>query len=646
MTTAAATETPVTSREIRTFRAIQLDLIDDNPWQPRAALEGVEELAADIELRGLLQLPRVRPVGSRFQLAFGHGRVAACRLLKWRLIDVEVKELSDEEMALEALSENERRRPVKQIDLYKAWQRALAIDGMTVQKLADGVGLDRSTVSNHLRVLQLPALVLDYVDSGELSAHGAREFLCLLGSDGHFHTTEAKSVLNKLTSGIPDWRYTRIRYEIQRAIESSSVSEWRRLFKTGSVGGTHGAGPPQFDVDAFIKAQDAKVHGIADDDWAGGGPNYGKFKQERSRDWTCATSAWVSWQTKAKAAGPAAIKVGQGSTNGSAPQAAPGKSSDWRKTLTQDPVFKAAVSEATLTVGQRAVKPKPFDADDKLTDGFKTQLGSRAAPALLKESGFKALVDGRQLDYNDKPWNAGISEVPAWFPDIAECRERCTIGATLARFNAKRPLFLYCLNQPHFQEKLEAGRALIKAKTAELLAQIDAYDEAALLDLEDHLPESAPFIAGLWRSMAASLLHQALFEMVSPAGVDFRERQKFAEWSANTRRVFELLSWELPRESARTEFDQADLAALERLDEDEACELALRLVVNAAHASKGVSGLLETMQRPLGEEPLEAPVEVPTPAKKQGRERKAPASTAEASEQAEALTSLASRARS
>ena len=70
---------------MKTREQIDLELIDDNPWQPRVAMdpEGVEEMADSIAALGLLQAPLARrdTIRDRYQLAFGHRRVAACRLL-------------------------------------------------------------------------------------------------------------------------------------------------------------------------------------------------------------------------------------------------------------------------------------------------------------------------------------------------------------------------------------------------------------------------------------------------------------------------------------------------------------------------------------------------------------------------------------
>ena len=138
--------------------AIPLRLIDDNPWQPRAEMdrEGLEELANSIGQVGLLQSPLVRLSPSdaeRYELAFGHRRVAACRLLfeQGGLLpdapadlgephieaDV-VADLSDEDMAIIALTENQRRKDLSQIEVARAHKRAIEETDLTVQSWPTG----------------------------------------------------------------------------------------------------------------------------------------------------------------------------------------------------------------------------------------------------------------------------------------------------------------------------------------------------------------------------------------------------------------------------------------------------------------------------------------------------------------------------
>lgn len=168
---------------------IPLTYILPNPWQTRQGEPDpkyIAELAADIQANGLLQTPMGRVVNLdgkpldewavtmglqfdreneklRVQLAFGHNRLAAFEHLHvttcddvWRAMPVQIRQLSDEQMALHAWSENERRRDVTPIERAKAVQRRMQDFGWTQAQAAEKLGIARSTVANILRLLSLP----------------------------------------------------------------------------------------------------------------------------------------------------------------------------------------------------------------------------------------------------------------------------------------------------------------------------------------------------------------------------------------------------------------------------------------------------------------------------------------------------------
>ena len=97
----------------KTREQVDLELINDNPWQPRQAIdqEALQNLAESIRHLDVLQAPLGRRVqNGRVQLAFGHSRVGACRMLhqegaRGPHIDMDVADLSDEGMAVMALAE-------------------------------------------------------------------------------------------------------------------------------------------------------------------------------------------------------------------------------------------------------------------------------------------------------------------------------------------------------------------------------------------------------------------------------------------------------------------------------------------------------------------------------------------------------------
>jgi len=160
---------------------IPLGKIEDNPFQPRLTYdeEAIRDLAEDIRRRGLLQPPVGRRMGNGVQLAFGHRRLRAFRLLaeedpeQWGKMPVEIRPLSDPDMALYAWSENEARADLNPVERAEAIRRMMDAFGWTQQQVADRLGMSRSAVANMLRLLRLPEEVREAVREGRLSERQA-----------------------------------------------------------------------------------------------------------------------------------------------------------------------------------------------------------------------------------------------------------------------------------------------------------------------------------------------------------------------------------------------------------------------------------------------------------------------------------------
>lgn len=535
---------------VRTLESIELAKVVDNPWQPRAnlATEQIQQIADSIREVGLLQVPLVRPAGDVYQVAFGHYRIAALKHLGIESYDLEVRELTDAKMAIIALTENAKRKEVAPIEQYRAWQKALEIDGMTVSMLAESMGLDRSTVSNNLRLLKLPDYVLEHVDAGVMSAHAAREFLCLLGIDGHFHDDTAKAVISKLTTGTPDWRAVRVRWLIQQDVEHRPVAEWRMLYKVDPNERFMESGLPSFDIDGFKPVYIEHVHSIPDDEYDGhtySGPTNTKLKRERSRDWTCATKEWAKAQAAGKKAAAAVAEA--------APGASAKPSADFTRTLANDPVYKSVSPE---TAGPLMKTRKKNELNEEAVQG----LGTRAAPVELKNSSFKAYV-GEATQY----WNYGtnVTVPPSYFDDINECRKTCTIGATYAQFKGK-PLHLFCLNEDHFNVKLAAGTAKERQKIEKKAKERDEKD-ALVYRLVDGGWTLPPV---LMKFFAAQMLGRLRAEPVNGSNAP----EALIVWRANTRRLFGMLD-----QKPNWWFSEAG-KEIDRMNDAEARELLCRVI--------------------------------------------------------------------
>jgi ParB family chromosome partitioning protein len=161
---------------------IELDRIRANPFQPRRTVdpEALEELTQSIRSHGILQPVVVRSKGGVYELIAGERRWRAARQAGLARVPVVVREgVSDEEMLELALVENVQRRdldPIERAKAFRALQEALQL---TQEQVAERVGLRRSTVTNHLRLLELPEPVQDAVARGILNMGHARALLGL-----------------------------------------------------------------------------------------------------------------------------------------------------------------------------------------------------------------------------------------------------------------------------------------------------------------------------------------------------------------------------------------------------------------------------------------------------------------------------------
>ena len=168
---------------------VPLDVIDDNPYQPRVRYNGIDELAENIRQNGLLQPPGGRRLNNgRVQLAFGHRRLRAYRTLReaygldWGRMPVVIRSMADDSMAKCAWSENHNREDVSPIEEARLFQRMIDDFGVTQQEIADDVGKSRPAVANTLRLLQLPEGAQTLIDSGIITERHGRELLRLVGA--------------------------------------------------------------------------------------------------------------------------------------------------------------------------------------------------------------------------------------------------------------------------------------------------------------------------------------------------------------------------------------------------------------------------------------------------------------------------------
>lgn len=155
--------------------------IERNPFQPRLEFNEAEldQLSASLQAHGLLQPIVVRKVEDRYQIVAGERRFRAAMRAGWSEIPVHCLSVDDRQMVELALTENLQRKDLNAIEKAVSMAHYLEMYGGTHEELAQRLELDRSTVTNLLRLLELPQQLQDAVQKGDLTQGHVRTLLPL-----------------------------------------------------------------------------------------------------------------------------------------------------------------------------------------------------------------------------------------------------------------------------------------------------------------------------------------------------------------------------------------------------------------------------------------------------------------------------------
>lgn len=159
---------------------VGLDEIRPNPYQPRQVFDpgGLQELRASIQNHGVLQPIVVRPSDDGYEIVSGERRWRAARMAGLDAIPVVIREgVGDDEMLELAMVENLQRRDLDPIERARGYQQMAERLGLTQDQVARRVGLQRSTIANHIRLLELDEPIQSALSAGRLSMGHARALL-------------------------------------------------------------------------------------------------------------------------------------------------------------------------------------------------------------------------------------------------------------------------------------------------------------------------------------------------------------------------------------------------------------------------------------------------------------------------------------
>lgn len=154
-----------------------------NQYQPRAQFDeqALQELAASIKEKGVIQpLVVTKNDDENYGLIAGERRLRASKLAGLSTVPVVIRDVSGDDERLElALIENVQRRDLNPIEEAEAYEKLIKVFSYTQQQAADKVGKNRTTVTNRLRLLQLPDFIKDDISAGRISEGHSRAILRL-----------------------------------------------------------------------------------------------------------------------------------------------------------------------------------------------------------------------------------------------------------------------------------------------------------------------------------------------------------------------------------------------------------------------------------------------------------------------------------
>ncbi|MCX7958257.1 MAG: ParB/RepB/Spo0J family partition protein [Deltaproteobacteria bacterium] len=156
-----------------------VEFIKPNSNQPRKIFDeaSIEELAASIKEKGVLQPILVRPVGKEFEIVFGERRFRAALKAGLREVPVLIMNMSEGDALETAIVENIHRKDLNPVEEAEAYHYMMEKFNLTQEELSKKIGKSRSAVANVLRLLKLPENIKEKLRSGEITEGHARALL-------------------------------------------------------------------------------------------------------------------------------------------------------------------------------------------------------------------------------------------------------------------------------------------------------------------------------------------------------------------------------------------------------------------------------------------------------------------------------------
>ena len=173
---------------------VSLDDIIPNRFQPRLSFDetALNELAKSIRQHGIIQPLVLRKIGDKFEIIAGERRYKAAYIAGLSKVPAVIIDLNDNESAEVAIVENIQRKNLSPIEEAKSYKKLLDRGYLTQDELASRMGKTQGSISNKLRLLNLPKDVQDALLNNQISERHARSLLKLTNED------EQIEVLNRI----------------------------------------------------------------------------------------------------------------------------------------------------------------------------------------------------------------------------------------------------------------------------------------------------------------------------------------------------------------------------------------------------------------------------------------------------------------
>lgn len=178
-----SSETDITSSStgaqgiVGSISTLPISSIEANPFNPRSNFEkeALQELSTSIKIHGIIQPLTVRKLGrDKYQLISGERRFRAAQLAQLTEVPAYIRIANDQTMLEMALVENIQREDLNPIEVALSYQRLIEECSLTQDQLSQKISKSRSSITNHLRLLKLPAPIQAGVKEGKITMGHAR----------------------------------------------------------------------------------------------------------------------------------------------------------------------------------------------------------------------------------------------------------------------------------------------------------------------------------------------------------------------------------------------------------------------------------------------------------------------------------------